>query len=349
MLREVILPGLRTSYEDVRAAAAGADLLVSQPMTIATRLVAELQRTPWASAILAPGALFSAYDPPVLAPAPALALLRPLWPAFHRVMIALLKRLVRPWTRPWDRLRSELGLPPAGNLFFEGQHSPHLVTAMFSEVLGRRQPDWPPAARVTGFAFFDQDGEPGLAPELARFLDTGPPPVVFTLGSSAIYDPGGFYRAGAEAAARLGRRAVLLVGRVRRNRPAPGNRPPGALAVPYAPYSQLFPRAAAVVHHGGVGTTAQALRAGRPMLIVPFGFDQPDNAERVRRLGVARVLPRQLCDVPHLCAALRALLGGKRYATCAEAIGRRVRSEDGAANAADALERLARKHRSSRT
>jgi UDP:flavonoid glycosyltransferase YjiC (YdhE family) len=341
--REFILPALRDSYEDTRAAAAGADLLVSHPLTLTTRLAAEKLGIPWASTCLAPLSFLSAYEPPVLPQVPSLARLRPLGPGFHRVLLGFMKWTIRSWARSWHALRAELGLPPAHNPLLEGQHSPHLVAAMFSQVLGRPQPDWPASARVTGFAFFDEDGAPGLDPELTRFLDAGPPPVVFTLGSSAVYVPGSFYRASAAAAARLGRRAVLVVGRQPRNMPAAGSLPPGVLAVPYAPYSELFPRAAAVVHQGGVGTTAQALRGGRPMLVVPFAHDQPDNADRVRRLGVARVLPPGGYGPSRAAGALRALLEDPGCAARAAEVGRRVRAEDGAGAAADALDRLVHK------
>src|SRR5262249_32580693 len=152
------------------------------------------------------------------------------------------------WTEPWRRLRAELGLPPLKeDVLFEGQHSPSLVLALFSSLLGARQPDWPPQAVVTGFPFLHQGGE-GLEPGLAHLLDEGPPPVVFTLGSSAVHDAGPFYQHSAAGARSLGVRAVLLVGRGTRNRPA--WLPPGVATFDYAPFSELFPRAAAIVHQG---------------------------------------------------------------------------------------------------
>jgi UDP:flavonoid glycosyltransferase YjiC (YdhE family) len=177
-----------------------------------------------------------------------------------------------------------------------------------------------------------------LSPELSRFLDAGPPPVVFTLGSSAVMDAGRFFEESLDAARAVGRRAVLLVGRDPRNRsltPLPDS----AIAVEYAPYSAVLPRAAAVVHQGGVGTTAQALRAGRPMLVVPWSHDQPDNAERVRRLGVGLTVSRARYRAATAAAALRRLLGEPPFGERAAEIGRLVRAEDGAADACDALER----------
>ena len=130
-------------------------------------------------------------------------------------------------------------------------------------------------------------------------------------------------------------RAVLLTG---------ANRPPalprGVIAVSYAPHSELFPRAAAIVHQGGIGTTGQALRAGRPMLIVPFSHDQPDNAARCARLGVAGVVPRRWAHARRLGRELEALLADSGMRSRAEQAASRVRAEDGARTAADAIEAL---------
>jgi UDP:flavonoid glycosyltransferase YjiC (YdhE family) len=341
VLCEVLLPALRASYEDTWAAAADADLLVCHPLTMTTRLVAEKKGLPWVSTCLAPLSFFSRHDPPVLASLQSLSLLRPLGPRLFGPLLGFVKWAIRGWFRPWHALRAELGLPPAPNPVFAGLHSPHLALALFSSVLGTPQPDWPKPARLTGFPFFDEGAAAGLKPALARFLDSGPPPIVFTLGSSAVYDAGAFYRQSAAAAARLGRRAVLLLGWAKQN--LPDSLPPGVCAFPYAPFSELLPRAAAVVHQGGVGTIAQVLRAGRPMLVVPFAHDQPDNADRVRRLGVAGVVPRQRYSAGRAAAALRPLLEDPGFAQRAAELGRRVRAEDGAAAAAEALEGLLRK------
>src|SRR5205823_4763787 len=131
-------------------------------------------------------------------------------------------------------MRAEVGLPPTSESpLFEGQHSPSLVLAMFSKLLADKQPDWPRQAVITGFPFYDQDGEAGMPSELIRFLEAGPLPLVFTLGSSAVVDAGPFYDHSATAAKLLGRRAVLLVGKDPRNRPA--SLPDGIMAFDYAP------------------------------------------------------------------------------------------------------------------
>lgn len=337
VVRELAMPALRPSYEDLMVASEGADLLVSHPLTFATRLVAEKRGLPWASSLLAPIGFFSTADPPVIPALWFLARLRFLGPTLYRPLYALARLRMRTWSEPWHRLRAELGLPAIRDEpLMEGQHSPWLTLALFSRLLADKQPDWPQQTEVTGFPFLDQGV--GLPDGLARFLDDGPPPVVFTLGSSAVHDAGPFYQHSAEAAARLGVRAVLLVGSDARNRPA--SLPPGVGVFDYAPYSALFPRASAIVHQGGVGTTAEAMRSGRPMIVMPYAHDQPDNAARMERLGIARVVPRARYTAARAADELRRLLAG-RYATRASEVGRQVRSEDGVATACAALERAA--------
>jgi UDP:flavonoid glycosyltransferase YjiC (YdhE family) len=136
----------------------------------------------------------------------------------------------------------------------------------------------------------------------------------------------------------LRRRAVLLVGPDPRNRPA--TLPDGVAVFEYAPYAALFPRAAAVVHQGGIGTTAEAMRAGRPMLVMPYAHDQPDNAERVARLGIARTISRERYTAARAADALRRLLDGPSYAQKATKVGSVLRKEDAVGTACNALETL---------
>jgi UDP:flavonoid glycosyltransferase YjiC (YdhE family) len=114
------------------------------------------------------------------------------------------------------------------------------------------------------------------------------------------------------------------------------------VAFDYAPFSELFPRAAAIVHPGGIGTTGLAMQSGRPMLVVPFAHDQPDNAARVTRLGIARTLPRHRYSASRVEAELRRLLDDPEYARRAAAVGAQLRQEDGVRTACDALEDLLR-------
>jgi len=195
--------------------------------------------------------------------------------------------------------------------------------------------DWPPQTLMSGFAFYDQaDHGQGLDPDLERFLDSGPPPIVFTLGSAAVMQAGTFYKESLAAVRHLGCRAVLLAG----DNSIPEPLPPGTAVFSYAPFSKILPRASVVVHPGGIGMTAQALVAGRPMLVVPYAFDQPDNAARVERLGMARVISRKNYKARQVTAEVDRLLSNTSYGTAALEIGRRIAEEDGVRSACDAIE-----------
>jgi rhamnosyltransferase subunit B len=136
----------------------------------------------------------------------------------------------------------------------------------------------------------------------------------------------------------VGQRAVLLVGSDPRNVPAQTR--PNLCIANYAPYSRLFPRASVVIHQGGVGTTAHALSSGKPMLVMPYSHDQPDNARRVRRLGVARVIRRRRYTAELAARKITLLLENGAMRQRAAMIGERLRAEDGLKAACDALEAL---------
>lgn len=341
LLRGWVLPMVRESYADLLRAVEGPpriDLLACGELVYPAPLVAEKLGIAWASCITAPMSFFSAHDPPVLPPVPKLsALLRKLGPRVNAASIRLVKLSTQRWGEPVRALRAELGLPPGLDPVHEGKFSPHLVLAMFSPVLGPPQSDWPVNTVATGFPFYDgPPGQDGSSFALSEFLDQGDPPIVFTLGSSAVLDPGEFYAESAVAAARLGRRAVLLTGR----NPPPENLPETTRALGYARFSELFPRAAAIVHQGGAGTTGQAMLAGRPMLVMPFNFDQPDNAARIARLGLGETIGRRSYTSRRAAEHLENILAQSRYQDCASRVSQLVRRENGAGSAADALERL---------
>jgi rhamnosyltransferase subunit B len=345
-LREFLFPALRETYDDLTAAATTpvrADLLLVGELNYAGPLVAEATGIPWASYVLAPLSFFSAFDPPVLPMYPRLARADKAVPGMGRVIRRLARFVSRKWPQPVYDLRRELGLPRGRNPLFDAKHSPDLVLALFSRVLGQEQPDWPANTKITGFCYYDSDaGNAALPPHLEKFLAAGPPPLVFTLGSAAVLAAGRFYDYGARAAERLGMRAVLLIGSDVRNRPRQPL-PDSICVAEYAPYSALFSRASAIIHKGGVGTTAQCLRAGKPMLIMPYSHDQPDNARRMRRLKVARTIQKRYFTPLRVARKLRTLLENPTYSRRAEQIAMRLRAEDGVAAACNALEGLARR------
>lgn len=327
---------VRDTYDDLIAIAQNADLLVAHEIVYAAPLVAEVLKLPWANCTLAPAAFFSAYEPIVISGYPALSKLHRLGTKANRLAVNLAKLTTRPWGAPVYELRKELGLRPIKNpIVGNDKYSPRLVLALFSPLLATPQPDWPPNVVTTGFTFYDGDSAQLINSELSDFLNTGEPPLVFTLGSAAVNVPGDFYAESAQAAINLNRRAVLLLG----NNPPPPDLPDSIFACDYTPYSKIFPRACAIVHQGGIGTTAQALRSGRPTLVIPYSLDQPDNAARVQRLGTSRTLKREHLSVSRLTKELKALIELPSYAVKAKEIGRMMKPEDGIAIACDAIEK----------
>ncbi len=337
IIRELLMPEIDQSLEDINAAAEGADLLISHSVTFATPLVAEMRNLPWLSVVLQPSVMFSEVD---LARLPQLRMVRGRGPLFKKLFLGVMRFVSRQWFKPYYRLRRRVGLPPPqGHPLFEGQFSPGGTIALFSKLFGQPQSDWPPRTTITGFPFYDRfdAGSHALSPELARFLDEGSEPIVFTLGSSAVFDPGTFFETSAEAARRSGRRAVLLAGLEYANRL--GLKSDNQMLIStYEPHSLLFPRAAAIVHQGGIGTTAQALRSGKPMLVVAFSHDQPDNGARVEEMGVGLTMPRNRYSIATAIPTLETLLADDRMRNKAAETGRQIQAEHGVDVACNVIE-----------
>jgi rhamnosyltransferase subunit B len=347
LLRDYLLPQVEQSFTDLDRACSGADFLLTHGAAYAGPIVAAVRKLPWLSVALQPMIFFSAYDPPVLG---AALWARRLYPLGHWVFASMLpfaRKETRRWAKPVFDLRRRLGLENTSNPVMEGQFSPLGTLTLFSRAFAQAQPDWPPNAAPTGFVFYDKRGEgfglpaehaSGMSDGMSEFLAAGPPPVLFTLGSSAVTHPGTFYSESIAAAQRLGVRAILLTGK-QTGTPLAVPKDRMIYAEEYASYSAIMPLVSAVVHQGGIGTVAQTLRAGKPMLVVPWAHDQPDNGERLRRLGVARVLGRGRYTAARAAYELSALLKGdyaERARTAAAAVGR----EDGLNAACDRIERV---------
>jgi rhamnosyltransferase subunit B len=335
LLEAMVIAPLRRAYADLSVAAEGVALAISHPITPVLPLIAESRGLPWLSSVLAPYSLFSRTDPAVL---PSLEWLQRLprvgnW--LGAFTLNLVRGTVRRWERPLHALRAELGLPPiVGSLLMGGEFSPRGTLALFEPALAAPQPDWPIRTLVCGAALNDAGDpqHPAQASDetLERFLAAGPPPVVFALGSSAVWLARDYWKHAIAACETLGVRGVLVTGL-----PLEQRLPASVAAFDYVPYSRVFSRAAAIVHHAGVGTLSFALRSGRPQLLTPAGFDQSDNAARVERLGVGRVLPfRRAHSDARLAHELRTLLGNPAYAGAAAGIAERSRGVNGVVAAA---------------
>lgn len=341
LITRAMMARIAETYHDTLTAVDDVDAVISNPLAYATPLVCRDKKIPWLSTVLAPMFFLSTYDPPIISAAPWLRNVHKLSPTLYRGLFKLLKSATKPWLKPLYALCTQNQIsPPSGHPLFEGQYSPHGTLAMFAKCFAEPQPDWPANTSITGFPLFS--GEMANTEELENlkhFLDAGEAPIVFALGSSAVNIADDFYAVSAAIARGLNRRAVLVVGNQKQQikNIEPHNE---LFIINYVSYEKLFPRAALIVHQGGIGTLAQSLIAQRPILVVPFGFDQFDNGERVEKLGIGKCLARKHYTVEQVLPIMEELLTQERYQIQAKRIGQTLVTENGLDAAANAVEQL---------
>jgi len=332
---------LRAGYAAIdRVYTRGDTVLVGHSLAFSTRVFEEHRSAPALTIHLAPSVFRSEDAQPVMPLGPDMsrwprAATRALWWAIDRFAI---DPLIAPALNAW---RADLGLPPVHRVLRSWLHSPQRVVGLFPEWFAPPQRDWPAQTRLTGFVLSDEScapaGQAAFAPALDAFLSGGPA-VVFTPGSANRFARE-FFDAGVEAAGRVGCRA-LLVSKYREH--LPPALPAHALHAPYADFRALFPRASAVVHHGGIGTCAQGLAAGVPQLVMPMGFDQPDNAARLARLGVGDALRPERFTAERVARALARLLSDARVRAAAQSWRTAIADADALGRTCDAIEEVSR-------
>ena len=340
IINRVLVPYAGVTLADLKPVVTGADLVVASSFSIHARIAAQAAGVRLATALLQPITLLSAEDPPVLTRGETMLVRLRRWfgPGAVRPLLRLAERRFAKGLEPFAQLRADAGAPPfAGNEILAGPLAVDRAVGLWSTAFSPAPSDTPASFVQTGFVFYDGGfGGQGLSPALKTFLAAGPPPLVFTLGSMAVYAEDGFYAASAEAARRLGRRAVLLVGEDLLATHA-GLAGEDVLVVGYAPHSQLFGQAAAVIGHGGIGTTAQAIGAGVPQLVCPIFGDQFDNAARIVRAGLGLSLPKRRYTPARAAATIRMLLADEGIAAHARRAAFALAAEDGVGAALDAL------------
>ncbi|HEY7117214.1 MAG TPA: glycosyltransferase [Tepidisphaeraceae bacterium] len=323
------------NYELLAELTAGAErVLVTNPGVLAARLVQEKLGRPTATLLLQPGMIPSTFAPPEMPGGLTLPqwVPRPLGELYWAGVDTAGYLLV---ARSLNRVRSAIGLAPVRRLF-RWWLSPELVVGLFPEWYAARQPDWPAQLRLAGFGRYDGDRGGELGEDVRAFCRSGSAPIAFTLGTGMTH-AARFFRAAAAACELLGARGILLTKYAHQ---LPARLPPGVRHCAFAPFRKLLPLCGAVVHHGGIGTTAAALSAGVPQLILPLAWDQPDNAARVRRLGVGLSLGPRQRTAGHLARALARLMAPETRDRC-RAVANQVGDVDGLDVAADWIERLA--------
>lgn len=312
----------------------GRTTLVASAPNFAATLVGRAMGLRHITVHLQPVAMLSALRPPLFGFG---------WRWFRQLPVTL-RRLALRQPSPVDwmvgptlrRACREVGVRPPRTIFTDWWDSPDGVLCLFPSWFAPPQPDWAHPHRQTDFPLFDPGSLREEDPDLETFLRNGPPPVLFTAGS-AMGCPRDFFQAALAACVRVNCRGLFISAFPEH---LPADLPPTVLPVSYASFAGLFPRCAVVVHHGGIGTSAQALAAGVPQLVVPRSHDQPDNAERLVQLGCALSLPSWRCSGPRLAARLHRLLHEPAFRETARTVARRMPPPGPATKAVDALEEM---------
>lgn len=313
----------------------GETVAVASSLAFGARVAQDKFGIPTATVHLSPSLFRSVHDTALL---PGIAMPSWLPKSVKRGIFALADWLVidRGITPPLNRFRAELGLGPVKHIMAEWWHSPTRVIGMFPDWFAAPQPDWPAQAKLVGFPLYDETDINPLSEELRAFLDAGDPPLVFTPGS-AMWHADEFFAAAADACRRLNRRGILLS---RHRSHIPANLPPAVRHFDYAPFSQLLPRSAALIHHGGIGTSSQAMAAGIPQLVMPMGHDQYDNANRMHRLGVAEALAPRKFKGAAVGGALKKLIDSPETAAAVKRVALKFAGTDALLHAAELVEQL---------
>lgn len=338
MWRYLLRPALAPSFERLAAwSAQGPCVVLANPLAMGARVAQEKLGLPLISVYTAPSLLRSVHPPLTLA-----QLQVPPWMprvALNGAWHALDRWKLQPLVKPaLERLRQGHGLTPISrSVFGQWMHSPQAGAALFPKWFAPAPPDWPAQVVQTDFVRYEEGGT-GLPAGLQSFLALGEDPVVFMPGSARQYTDE-FFEQALQACAALGLRAVLL-GRLSAALQARvAERPATVWAGAYVPFADVLPRSRALVHHGGIGTSAQALHAGVPQLVLPCAYDQFDNALHLQRLGVAGVL-RSL--VPgQMQARLQSLLKSPELASACQRWAGQGRPLDARGQVCDVVEQMA--------
>ena len=283
-------------------------VVASSSLALGARIAQDKLHFPMATIHLAPAVFRSNINPPILPGVPSMKWMprfavSALFAAADRFVI---DKLLAP---PINALRQEHGLPPVRGILRDWWNSPDRVIGMFPDWFAHPAADWPKQTRLTGFGLWDEGSVGGVPQEMYDFLNAGEPPVVFTPGS-AMWQAQKFFAACIDACTRLNRRGILLT---RHREHLPENLPSYIRHFEYAPFSQLLPSVACLVHHGGIGTSAQAMAAGVRQVVTPMAHDQMDNAARMEKLGIARVIPANKLTGANLAKSIKSMFDNRDF------------------------------------
>lgn len=311
----VVFPIMQPAYEIISSFDPSQTILVAQGQFFAAHISHEKLGFPFITVHLQPAALRSVYESPLL----------PAWmpPLLKRGLFNLIDGLVldKVFAPEINRFRQSLRLPRVKKIFDGWMHSPQLNLGLFPAWFAQPQPDWPPHTQLTGFVYYDkQNGNADLPDELEAFLSAGSAPIIFTAGTAMKHADQSF-RDCIKACRLLGQRGILLT---QLPEQLPAELPENIQHFSYLPFSKILPRALALVHHGGVGTTAQAIAAGIPQMIRPMAHDQPDTAARVEKLGIGASLTTREFNASTLARKLDTLITSQAVLDRCQAYAERI-------------------------
>jgi rhamnosyltransferase subunit B len=336
LARRGMLPSMRPLYEIIADHDRSDTVVAASGLCVGARIAQEKLGYRLATVHAQPAMLRSLHETPVM---PALRL--PDWMprfvkswVFNLVDALVLDRELGPEV---NAFRAELGLDPVRRFFGGWLHSPARVIGLFPSWFASPQPDWPPATELAGFLGYDAgDDGAALPDDVEEFLDAGEPPIVFTPGTAMIHGAQ-FFKTAVDVAARLSRRGLLLT---RHREQLPRQLPETVRHFDYLPFRRVLSLAAALVHHGGVGTLSQGIAAGIPQLVMPMGHDQPDNAARLERLGVGASLPPNRFRGHTVAERLNGLLASTEVSRACRELAGKVDFEASLRRSCDLIESL---------
>ena len=295
----VVFAIMEPAYQSIAGFDPAQTILIAQGQFFAAHIAHEKLGFPFITVHLQPAAFRSVYEFPLIPISLPPFVIRGI---FSLIDALLLDKLFAPNI---NRFRQSLGLPAIHKIFGGWMHSPQKNLGLFPEWFAQPQRDWPPQTQLTSFVYYDQqDGNEELPRELENFLNAGSAPIIFTAGT-AMKHGSQFFLDCIEACQKLGQRGILLT---QHPEQLPAELPEGIQHFAYLPFSKVLPRAVALVHHGGIGTTAQAIAAGIPQVIRPMAHDQPDTAARIEKLGIGVSLDPKKFNAASLAEKLNSLI-----------------------------------------
>jgi len=311
----------------------GETIVIGSTLAFGSRLFQETRSVPTATVHLAPSIFRSAFAPPRFEES---GILEKFPPFANRALFYVMDRLVvDPTFCPgFNRFRAGLELPPVKRLFGDWIHQADVDVGLFPSWFAEKQRDWKGNIHLTGFPLEDgsRSGET-LSEEAARFFDSSKRPVIFTAGTAATTETR-FFEESAEACRLAGIDGIFLT---RYREQIPRDLPGNVRHFDYLPFSLALPRVRALVHHGGIGTSSQALAAGVPQLVRPLAYDQFDNAHRLVRIGAARLLSPTRYRAAAVAAALEELTGSEAVRAALALVKRKLEGYDAVSATADVI------------